>query len=75
MLELTWQQVIEKNNNILQTYTLADIIKDESAEVIANSLVRMCCVLRPASINGLIIRVDPTPACRSLFMNLDSIQG
>ena len=55
------------------SYTLAEIIPDETAEVIANSLLRMSCILRPASIKEMVIRVDPAPACRSLFLNLHSI--
>ena len=55
------------------SFTLAEIVNDETAEVIANSLLRMCCILRPASMKGLTIRVDPASSCRSLFSNVNSV--
>lgn len=55
------------------SYSLAELIANETSEEIANALLRMCCILRPTSIKGLIIRVDPAPAHRSLFLNLNSI--
>ena len=55
------------------SYTLAELIPDEKTETVANALLRMCCILRPSAAKELLIRVDPAPSCRSLFLNLDSV--
>ena len=55
------------------SYTLAEVIPNETKEVIANSLLRMCSVMRPAAVQEMVIRVDPGPANRGLFINVSSL--
>ena len=55
------------------SYTLAELIPNETAMVIANALLRMCCILRPSALQKLVIKVDPAPAHRSLFLDKENI--
>ena len=61
----------------VSSYTLAEIIKDETSKSVAESLVRQCQTLRPSPITNITIRVDPAPANVSLFKNVsnDSMLG
>ena len=52
------------------SYTLAEIIPDETVRSVAQALVKMCSILRPVSVTELNVRVDPAPAHQSLFKDL-----
>ena len=51
----------------VSSYTLADIIINETVPEVAQGLVRLCSVMRPSQIIPITIRVDPAAAHRSLF--------
>lgn len=55
------------------SYTVAELIPNETSKEIAEALLRMCCILRPNAVKEVLIRVDPSPAHRSLFLNSTSI--
>ena len=59
----------------VSSYTLAELVEDETAVSVSESLVRQCNILRPSSLTNILIRVDPAPAHKSLFLSVskDSI--
>ena len=51
----------------VSSYTLAELIQDETAKAVSESLVRQCNILCPSSATNIKIRVDPASAHESLF--------
>ena len=49
------------------SYTLAEIIPDETTKTITDSLVKQCNILRPSSTSKITVRLDPAPAHQSMF--------
>ena len=49
------------------SYTVAEIIKNETAEAMNEAILKACCRLRPSEAAPAVIRVDPAPAHQSLF--------
>ena len=52
------------------SYTLAEIIPNETAESVSNAIERLCNLLRPSTASQITIRVDPASAHQSLFKSL-----
>ena len=57
------------------SYTLAELIPDETKETIANTLVKQYNLLRPSSAASVTIRVDPHPANQSLATSLQCLHS
>ena len=54
------------------SYTMADLIPDETKETIADIIVKQCNLLRPSSSSQITIRLDPHPSNQSLYKSLTS---
>ena len=54
------------------SYTLAELIPDETAESVSDSIIRLCNLLRPSTTSQITIRLDPASAHQSLFKSLSS---
>ena len=65
-------QVIFCIRETVTSYTLADLIPNETAETVADILVKQCNLLRPSSTAQITIRLDPAPAHQTLFNTLKS---
>ena len=65
-------QVIFCIRETVTSYTLADLIPNETAETVADILVKQCNLLRPSPTAEMTIRLDPAPAHQTLFNTLKS---
>ena len=54
------------------SYTVAEIIPDETTKSISDTIIKQCNLLRPSSASPITIRVDPHPSHQSLFNSLNS---
>ena len=70
-----WSQKILCIRETVTSYTLAELIPDETKETIANTLVKLCNLLRPSSASSVTIRVDPHPANQSLAASLQCMHS
>ena len=70
-----WSQKILCIRETVTSYTLAELIPDETKETIANTLVKQCNLLRPSTASSVTIRVDPHPANQSLAASLECQQS
>ena len=52
------------------SYTMADIIEDETESSVSDALLRQCLFFRPSSSSNITVRLDPASAHKSMFMNL-----
>ena len=53
------------------SYTLAELIENETSVEVSNKLIMMCAILRPSSLSQITVRVDPAPAHQCLFKDLN----
>ena len=53
------------------SYTLAEIIPDETKESTTRSLVKLCNILRPSTNVKISVRLDPSSANKSISKNFD----
>ena len=51
----------------ITSYTVAEIIKNETASALNEAILKACCRFRPSEAAPATIRVDPAPAHQSLF--------
>jgi hypothetical protein len=69
--------VVKRNKqNILilrecvSSYTQATLIDRETAADVSDGLIRLCNIMRPSTLHPVVIRVDPAPGNKSLFLNV-----
>ena len=54
------------------SYTLADLIPNETKETVTDILIKQCNLLRPSPASQITIRLDPASAHQALFNSLKS---
>ena len=54
------------------SYSLAEIINQETATDISASIIKMCAILRPSNLTSIVIRVDPASPHKSLLQNANN---
>ena len=52
------------------SYTLAELIPDETVASVTESLIKQCNLLRPSPSAKIVVRLDPAPAHQSIVKNL-----
>lgn len=52
------------------SYTVTELIPDETKESIAEALIKQCNLMRPSTTSEITIRLDPAPSHQSLFNSL-----
>ena len=52
------------------SYTLAELIPDETVKSVTECLIKQCNLLRPSPTTKITVRLDPAPAHQSMYKNL-----
>ena len=64
------QQNIFCIRETVTSYTLAELVPDETRNSISEALIKLCNILKPSKEADITIRLDPAPAHQSIFRSL-----
>ena len=69
------KQTILVLRECVSSYTQAEMIASETVHDITEGLIRLSNLVRPSRLSSMVIRVDPHPSHRSMFLQINNSQG